>query len=269
MSGYFKNSRMKQVDYRKYRAPAVFNVVKPKETKEIKIPKAVWKYLFLLAIIIGIIYFFYYSSYFKINDVIIEGNSLVATADIEQLVSSGENIFQFNAKNTRNEILQKFPEISDVEIFRGLPNAIKIVVLERDRKMVWQSGGINYLVSGEGIATKIVTNPADAKDLPTVIDKQNLPVVQGTMLASPAFVEFINEVNKDFFNTVNIHPTHFEITETTFTVNLYTDAGFYVKLNSLRSAAKQLSDLKAILVAHRPDVHEYVDLRVDGWGYYK
>jgi len=269
MAGYYKNSRMKDVDYRKYRAPAVFNVVKPKESREIKIPGATWKYLFLILAILGLLYFLFYSSYFKINDVMVEGNLLVPTAEIEQSVTKGENIFRFNSKSTQAAILQSHPEIADVEVLRGLPNAIKIVVLERDRKMVWQSGGVNYLVSSEGIATKKIDNDTDGKDLPQVVDKQNLPVEQGTTLVSPAFVEFINEINTSFFSTVNIHPTHFEVTETTFMVDLYTDAGFYVKLDTLRSPEKQLSDLKAILVAHRADIHEYVDLRVNGWGYYK
>ena len=67
----------------------------------------------------------------------------------------------------------------------------------------------------------------------------------------------------------NIKPTHFEVVETTFDVNLHTEAGFYVKFNTMRASAKQLDNLKKVLVKKREEVHEYVDLRIDGWAYYK
>jgi len=37
----------------------------------------------------------------------------------------------------------------------------------------------------------------------------------------------------------------------------------------MRSSAKQLNNLKEVLVQKRNDIKEYIDLRIDGWAYYK
>jgi hypothetical protein len=37
----------------------------------------------------------------------------------------------------------------------------------------------------------------------------------------------------------------------------------------MRSSGKQLENLKKVLVEKRPDIKEYIDLRIDGWAYYK
>jgi hypothetical protein len=115
---------------------------------------------------------------------------------------------------------------------------------------------------------KLITGE-EGRGLPKVIDKKNFSVSPGKKLVSPNFIAFIVNINQGFFNAVNIKPLDFEVDETTFDVVLRTEAGFYVKLNSLRSSKKQLENLKLVLVNKRPEIKEYVDIRIDGWAYYK
>jgi hypothetical protein len=133
---------------------------------------------------------------------------------------------------------------------------------------VWQAGEDKYLVSTQGEVMRKITSEDTAK-LPLIVDKKSIQVKAGDKIVSPNFIAFISNLNDGFFTTVNIKPTYFEVLETTFDVNLYTEAGFYIKLNSLRSSKKQLESLKTVLVEKRQDIHEYVDLRIDGWAYYK
>jgi cell division septal protein FtsQ len=168
----------------------------------------------------------------------------------------------------RKEIIKNNPEIANVEIYRGLPDAIKIVVLEHDGKLVWQSGDSSYLISSQGYVAKKI-EAGESFDFPKIVDKKSIPVELGSSIISPSFVAFVTNIYSQFYSVTNIKPTNFEIDQTTFDINLYTEAGFYVKFNSLRSSAKQLDNLKQVLVAKRDQIHEYVDLRIDGWAYYK
>lgn len=253
---------------RKYRSPKIYGVTQRGEKKKIKISPVFVKIILLLIVVFLIIYYLFFSSQFRIKEIIVEGNSLVSKEDIINVLPQQQNIFLFKINQDRELILTKFPEISQVEIYRGIPDAIKIVVLERENKIVWQTGNEMYFVSTEGDTTRKISQ-SEAGNLPVVSDTKNLAVKPGSRLVSPNFVAFITNIYSAFQSEDNIKPVNFEVTETTFNVNLKTDAGFYIKLNSLRSSQKQLSDLKLILAQHRPDIHEYVDLRIDGWAYYK
>ncbi|MDO8443980.1 MAG: FtsQ-type POTRA domain-containing protein [bacterium] len=253
---------------RKYRSPAIYNPTGRSEKKKIKASPFLIRLAFFAVFLFGVIYYLFFSSQFQITEVIVEGNSLVSKEDIINVLPQQQNIFLFKINQDREIILSKFPEISQVEIYRGIPDAIKIVVLERENKIVWQTNNEMYFVSTEGDTTRKISQ-SEAGNLPVVSDTKNLAVKPGSRLVSPNFVAFITNIYSAFQSEDNIKPVNFEVTETTFNVNLKTDAGFYIKLNSLRSSQKQLSDLKLILAEHRPDIHEYVDLRIDGWAYYK
>ncbi len=254
--------------YKAYRSPLVYNAPKkvkkePKNLPPIKLSYIVWLIIFLL-----IIYFIFLSGKFKIKDIMVEGNHLISTDKITSYIPYDSNILFFNSSKTKAKILKENPEIMDVRILRGLPDAIKIVVLEHENKIIWQTGGISYLVSTQGEVTKQI-EPGETFDYPIVIDSKNISVSPGDYIVSPSFIAFTTNLYQSFFNTTNIKPTTFEIPETTFDLYLHTEAGFYVKFNTMRSSAKQLENLKKVLVEKRQDIHEYVDLRIDGWAYYK
>ncbi len=242
-------------------------IFEPKEEKKISFSFKSLKYVIGLGVAIYLVYFVLFSQQFYIKDIIVEGSDLAPKDQIIALVPRG-NIFRLNISDLKNKLITDFPEIREVEIFRGIPDALKIVVNERDGKMVWQSGDKQYLVSSQGEVTRQVTG-SEGAGLPVVADKKGLPVKPGEQLLSPNLVAFVVNIYSGLSDAVNIKPDHFEVNETTFDLNLYTDAGFYVKLNSLRSSKKQLDNLKLVMVDKRPEIHEYVDLRIDGWAYYK
>lgn len=254
--------------YRKFRRPSIFKGTEIKQKKEFKLPKIPFKTLLWFVVILVAIYYLFFSGKFLVKDIIVEGNKMVPAEKISSVISKRQNILLFSISKTKKEILKDNPEIKNIEIYRGIPNAVKIVVLEHEGKMLWQSGDSVYLISSQGAVAKKLES-GETFDLPKVVDKRAVPVEIGSSLLSSNFVAFIANIQGQFFNTVNIKPTYFEVDETTFDVNLYTEAGFYVKFNSLRSSAKQLDNLKQVLIAKRDAIHEYVDLRIDGWAYYK
>lgn len=251
-----------------YRNPMIFSGGRIEHAKKRTLPSIPIKYVLLGIILFVLIFFLFFSSQFQVKDVIVEGTNLVPADQIAALIPKGDNIFRLNTSQIEQDILNKFPEVKSVDIYRGIPNAIKAVVLERDGKLVWQSGENKYLVSSQGEVARLITGE-EGKDLPLVIDKKNVPVTTKETLVSPNFIAFIYNIWNGISDTVNIKPVNFSVNETTFDVDLLTDGGFYVKFNSLRSSKKQLDSLKKVVVEKRPDIHEYVDLRVDGWAYYK
>ena len=253
-----------------YRKPLVFNGrnIKNKQPKKIKIPRLFWKILFYFILLLIAVYLVFFSKYFQINDIMIQGNNLVSEEDITRYVPKGGNIFLFNVNRARSQILTNNSEIKNVEIFRGIPNAVKIVVLEYDNKLIWETNGKRYLLSSQGKVTKQL-NEGENFDYPRIVDSKNISVSPGDDLVSASFVSFINNINNNLFTITNLKPVYYEIPETTFDLYLYTDAGFYVKLNTVRSSSVQLNNLKKILVDKRESIKEYVDLRIDGLAYYK
>lgn len=263
-----KQTRFTFSGQKQYRRPMIFNAPKNEPKKEKDLSPHFYKYIFVVIVFLAIVYLFFFSRYFRVKDVMVEGNKLVKSEDIIGAMKPGTNIFLFNSKDVRQDIIRKNPEIKNVEIYRGIPNAIKLVVLEHDNKMIWQTNNEKHLISVQGVATRKM-NEGEVFDYPLIMDTKNIPINIGDRVVSPNFIAFVINIRSQFFDTTNIKPTDFEITETTLDINLKTEAGFYVKLNTLRSSSKQLDNLKKVLVERRPDIHEYVDLRVDGWAYYK
>ena len=257
--------------FKQYRQPSVFG--SEKKLKKRELPKATpilpnFKLVSIFLVIVFVLWIILFSKYFQIKDVIVEGNNLVQKETIENYAPKGKNIFLFNVSDAKKDLLREHTEIKDVIIFKGIPNAIKIQILEEDPKLVWQSGDKRYLVSTDGrVAKEIGTE--EFTNLPLIVDKKNVAIELGQKVISSDFIAFVMNINNQFFDKTNIKIKNFEIEETTFDLNVVTEAGFIVKFNSIRSSARQLENLKIVLVEKRPDIHEYVDLRIDGWGYYK
>lgn len=256
------------VGYRKFRQPKVFLAPKIRDKKSILLPKIQFKPLLLIVFLSYIFYLIFFSNKFSIKDVFVEGNNIIKSERVIESVPKNKNIFLVDLGNLRKKIITDNPEIKNVEIYRGIPDALKIVVLEHDNKLVWQTGSEIYLVSIQGEITKKI-NYDENFNYSKIVDTKNIPVIIGQKIVSPSFIAFITNVNDRFFETTNLKPVGFEITDTTFDVNLRTETGLLVKFNSMRSSAKQLENLKKVLVAKGPEIKEYIDLRIDGWAYYK
>jgi len=261
--------KRKKVGLSQYRSPKIFIAAK-EERRKPKEREPFWpklKIILLLLVIVGGIYFIFASPIFQLKQILVEGNRSIPQQEIESNFRTGANVLLINSKDFEDYLITKYPQIQNVQIYKGIPDAIKIVIFEKELKAIWETNGIKYFLSNHGEITKLVDEGITS--LPLVVDKQNLPVSPGDIVASPNFIAFITNANENLNKEAGINPVRYEIVETTFDVNLYTDAGFYIKLNSLRSSKKQLDNLKKVLAEKRSDIHEYVDLRIDGWAYYK
>lgn len=230
--------------------------------------KSIWKPAITILLMLIVLFYLLFSSKFEIRDILIQGNSLTSEQRIKSYIPQNANIFLFNIDKTKKQILAENPEIKDIEIYRGIPNALKIVVLEFDNKMIWETGGTRYLVSSQGRVTKQISD-GETFDYPRVADSKNIAINLGDYIVSPSFVSFVINIQNNCFDITNMKPAYYSISETTFDLNLYTESGLYVKLNTMRSSTKQLENMKRVLVSKGSNIKEYIDLRIDGLAYYK
>lgn len=265
-----KNFRQRESLWRQYQAPKVFNEQK-KLLSGLNNFKVNLKTLFLIGLLIWVWWLVFNSSYFKITDILVEGNSAVTTERVRASIKEGQNILFFSADKAKERLLVDCPEIKDAVIYRGIPNALKIVVLEHDGALVWESGGTAFLISSAGIVAKKIepSEMTNYTQMPRILDLKNLPVVIGQQLVSGNFVSFTKNIFAGMPESVNLKAAHAAVEETTFDLSVYTDAGFFIRLNTVRSSRRQLENLRAVLAEKKSDIHEYVDLRIDGWAYYK
>lgn len=251
-----------------FRQPKVYN---PRETdyppvsRRKKIPKLFLAVLLLIIILIGGGYLLYYSSFFEIKKIIINGQ---LKPEIEESLFKlkGENIIFFSPAKYEKEISQKFPEISDFQMIRGLPDTLKINFQDQTPKLVWETQEKLYLVEGHG---KIFKESSEFSSLPVVKDNKDLSVNLGQQVVSENFENFVLALFNDLPPIVNAVIDHFEINDTIFQVDAKTSSGLKIIFDTTRSAADQLTDLETFLLSYKNEAKEYIDLRVEGRVYYQ
>ncbi len=256
---------------RNYKQPKIYTARNQKESrKSFDVKKIHFRFVVFLVVIVLALYTVFLSGFFTIEEIVVDGNELVSSEQIIDSVELNRNIFFFDTDYYENLIEIRVPEIKQVVIYKGIPNAIKIEVLEYEKSLLWKSADKYYLVSSQGFAYKDVTNNfADFEKLPLVEDYAAIKVCDNQQVTGPSFIAFVSIVDEQIESVANIQPVKFSITETTVDVFLETNRGFYIKFDSMRSSKKQLDNLIKVMIEKGDQVHEYVDLRIDGWAYYK
>ena len=256
---------------RTLRQPKLYGV--PKQKKEWNLPRLNLKtirFIIWATVLIIATYIVGFSPFFQVSDIMVEGNELITDEQIIEAVPSDLNIIFLSRNSLSEQIKTELPELKEVLIIKGIPNALKISVLEFNKALIWKTQEKYYLVSNRGQVYKDITSEVtDFPDIPVVEDLNNLEITKNQKILSSSFIAFVTNIYGSVEETINVKPGHFTVYETTVDVILQTNAGFSIKFDSLRASSKQLDDLKTVVVEKRDEIHEYVDLRVDGWAYYK
>lgn len=198
----------------------------------------------------------------------------LVTAEIQTNLEKlkNKNLLLLRVNKMENNLKNLQSNIRDLEILKGFPDTLKIKIVLRESRLIWQSGGINYLVDKDGVVyngTEGSLVNSEGKSFPLVIDSKNVPIKISTQIVTPAFVSFVNELTQNFEGKIGVKITNFEVNETTLQVDAKTEPGWKAIFDTTRGLASQLDDLAKIYNVNKDNIHEYVDLRVAGWGYYK
>jgi len=229
-------------------------------------------YIYLLIIVIilaGLIYLVFYSSFFKIKNIIIENSN---NSEVSQTLAklNGINIFRFNIGRTQDEVSEIFPEVKGVKITRGLPNTLKIQFQERASAVAWQTQDKTFLIDSNGVIYKEISSTSEeSNNLPVIKDNNNVAISEGQKILSQNFLNFITELSSKFNETTGYKITRFEVNETTFQVDVIIDQSWKLIFDTNRNVDDQLSDLTKFLADHKDEVEQYIDLRIEGRVYFK
>lgn len=260
---YYKNKNF-------YRNPKIYSFT-PKREKQINISGTLIK-VFIFLVLIGIIvWLLFFSPFLKIKNIEIDGTlNPEVKAEIDKFF--GKNIFLFRPAKVQEELAQKQTSVKNIEIYRGLPDTLKVKVYVREPIMGWKSGDKNYFIDTNGVIFELRDSEISVlgdKKIPIVEDTKNITVMPGSVEVSTDFVKFVTDFFEKMKNDFNVQIKNIKISETTLQIEAETDQGFRIILATDGNLDNQLKALKKIIDEKRSDIHEYVDLRIEGRVYYK
>lgn len=226
-----------------------------------------WLVILLTAIILfSIYYILLLSPLFRIKQIIIDGQP--STEITVKLIGElkGKNIFLLTDKKIK-ELQEKEPAIARIEFIRGLPDTLKVRLVERKAVLSWQNNSDFYLVAEDGVVFKKINQPSSGMAL--VKDNSGLPIDLGRRIISSDFINFIKIMQLDFSKATNLEIERFEVEETTFSPIIILKLGWKVYTAIDRQPDKQIADFQNIFTTQRDQISEYIDVRTPGRVYYK
>jgi len=258
---------MTRNDY--YRQPKIYATTN-QEKQHLDNRKIIFGIISALLLLI-LIWFIFFSSFFKIKKIIVSGSlNNEVSSEINQFI--GRNLLTFRVGKIEQELAKKQTSISSLQIFKGLPDTLKVKVNVREPKLLWVTNGKNYYVDENGIVFEL-SEPKftedENKQIFKIVDTKNAPVITGSQIVGSEFVRFITELNNNFNKIVGVNISEIRISETTFQVEIATDQNWRVYLDTTRNLNNQLVSLRKVIDQYKDQIHEYVDLRVEGRAYYK
>jgi len=221
-----------------------------------------------LSLGIAVFYLLFFSPYFQVKTVRIEGGEGLDQTEIMNRLPLSKNIFLTNLSLVEQKLLKDFPEISEVAIYKGLPSVLKVLILKREPKIAWQTGADIYLVDAEGVCYKKIS-PADLSGLVLVRDLLDLPVTPGQKVVPPDFVDFLTTASKLLFEGGQIRISQAFLRGNTFDLDLLLDRNIHLFLDPVREAEPQVNAFLKIITEKGGLVHDYVDVRISGLAYLK
>ena len=233
--------------------------------KKRSIWRSIYRILVILVVISTLIWAFF-SPVFTISDVIIVGNKNVDIESVRPAVPIALNLWRYPTSKVINNIKNVSPLISDVAIYRGVPNTIKVDIAEKVVAVLWQSGENEFLV---GIDGKVIMKPDKDYMVPKVIDRSGILLSAGDIVANLNIIKFIQDVKYNYETVVGSPLDHFEVGATMFEISVISTVTPKMILDTQRDAKLQLEAARLVLDQEKDKIKEYIDLRVIGKAYIK
>ena len=232
----------------------------------------------LLAVAAGA-YAVFFSGWFSVRQVQVEGVLFAPKEQVQTAVPLGSNLWLLSQQQASSRVM-RYPSVESVSVLRGLPDHVRIAVVEKQPALVWLSGNDALVLDNSGMAfarfgrADIPSGDtplgAALAGIPRVYDVKAVPVKVGQQVASASFVRFISETRRQWAELLpQATLSRFEISETTYDVTVYTEQGLRVQLSSLADAGVQVRNLTRLIHQGYANLNSTVDLRVDRWAYVK
>ncbi|MFH1855487.1 MAG: hypothetical protein ABH810_03750 [bacterium] len=221
--------------------------------------------VFYIIVGVAVCYFLFFSGVFSIKKIEISGIKSMEISDYMKQQLIGRNILLLRTGKFLYDSQRKFPSLSEVRLVRGLPETVKLVAKERNQVMIICSLENCFQVDNYGYAYQKIPKP---KDKVVLNDKKNIKINEGERVVSESFIAFFLDA-LDEMNHLGLKVKSAEMEETTFKITFVTKDGFNIITDSSYSLKNQISALTQVIEKSKGDIHEYIDVRVEGVAYIK
>jgi len=244
-----------------------------KRKKSIFRNRFLWPGILIFIFITSSLYFLFFSEIFQVEKIIVTGEKKVSKIDLKLLVEEKleketfflktRSIFLVNLNEIKENILNSFPQIAEIEIGRGFPDALNIVVVERFGLTVWCQGGQCFLLDNEGVIfEEIFDTDPEAFQIKNLAQVPELKL--GDKVIEKEKLNQILDIESKLRNNLKIPVTAVAIVSEG-RLNVETSEGWEIYFNPQGDIEWQLTKLKAvleeeILPENRKNL-EYIELR--------
>lgn len=267
-----------------------------------------WKaYAILLGLLIlGLIYFLFYSSVFRITSVEVNGAKTIKSEDITSiaeaqlkenrfLIFPEDNYFTFDKVLLAKRIRQQFV-LEKLDISKSFPHGINIELEEKTSVATWVTNNKYYFLDAKGIAVKespynffdaggksvvkkgeaeisLASNPRDISEgLPLVYDENNREVKLGETVVDESIIVLTLNLS-GYLPKEGIEVQSFTVSEEkNRTLKVKTEEGWQIYFNYIADLNTQLNNLKTVLAEKIGSARknlQYIDLRFGNRVYFK
>lgn len=232
---------------KKYRYKKSF---KTKKKKFILKSKFFWLGLLVLLVFGGAVYLFIFSSVFQIKNIQVLGAQKISAQDITDVISTNSgNIFLTNFGKINKIILEKYPQIANINFERKFPDNLIAQIEERKPEVILCNNDC-FFVDREGVAFEKVS-------------EENLGML--IIRAQSISQEQVSQILKIKSNQTVPFEEILIVSDTRF--NVKTTEGWEIYFNPKENLDWQLTELDLVLKEKIPSEQrgnlEYIDLRFD------
>lgn len=232
----------------------------------------------------SLIYFLIFSYFFRIREVVVVGNSYIASSSIVDefwnIVSEkyfylfrNDNINILRRAELKQKLMDKFSRIDSMDIKKDYPDKIIVNIKEKEAVEILCPGQLAkcFYIDKNGIAFDEAVN-TEGFLIIKILDNRGYNVELNKRALYPEFINFVGKIKDNFRDATDssiksfilVHPSQREVTVLADNYKVIFDVSV--------DTAKQLMVLKETMMKEIKDQKnklDYIDLRVEGRAYYK
>jgi len=216
-----------------------------------------WTGVLAVIILFFVSYFLFFSNIFQIQKIIITEGEGIGEENLKTFIPQN-NIFLVDAQKIREDILDNFPQIAEVEIHRGFPDTLNILITERLAVAVWCEAETEkcFLMDKEGVIFGEVLIPSEVEGLSKIVGAKEA--------LGKEKISQILDIQTKLKESFNITSTQAFIASEE-RLNIKTSEGWEIYFNLKGNLDWQLQELGLVLEKQIPlekkRILEYIDLR--------
>ncbi len=234
--------------------------------------------LLLSACLGGLTWFILFTDTFTVQTITVVDARPSTAAQVQELARGylGKSMLLSTTDLLEQKILGELPHVRTVRAARILPGTLKIIVQEKNPRLLLFSGGKYYFVDEDGRAyeeAQLETLPGTV--LPTIKNSDAAAQVTiGTHVVEAEFLRFVDDLLAGLPEIVPAQAVEIRIPSLAAReVSFFLSNNWEIRFDSTRGAAGQLGVLGQLVTATIPPeeqgVLEYIDLRIPNRVYYK